>query len=68
MLNSILIKITETRKEKKISQHSMATQLNISQSYYNKLENGKIEISLKRALEVISIFEMDVIEFFHCVK
>lgn len=40
----------------------MASQLNISQSHYNKIENGKTELYVKTLLKIADILEIDKIE------
>lgn len=62
MLHNILTKITAKRLEKKFSQSYMASCLNISQSYYNKLENGKNEMSIRTMLRIIEILNIDIAE------
>ncbi len=46
----------------------MASCLNISQSYYNKLENGKNEMSIKTMSEILEILEIDIAELFGSKK
>ena len=65
MLHYILSKITAKRLEKNFSQRYMASCLNISQSYYNKLENGKNEMSIKTMFEIIEILEINLTELFN---
>ena len=64
MLESLLIKITVKRLEKKFSQNYMASQLNISQSFYNKIENGKTELSVKNLLKIAILLDIDKIEIY----
>jgi transcriptional regulator with XRE-family HTH domain len=45
--NRVCTKIKLLRLEKNFTQDYLAEQLNISQSYYAKIENGKKEISIK---------------------
>jgi transcriptional regulator with XRE-family HTH domain len=42
----------------------MAARLNISQSYYNKLENGKYEMSIKTMFEIFEILDIDITNLF----
>lgn len=42
----------------------MAVRLDISQSYYNKLENGKMEMSISMMFNILEILEMDIPELF----
>ena len=65
MLQAILIKIAVKRAEKKFTQNYMASQLGISQSYYNKIENGKKEITLKKIIEITTILNIDIQELFN---
>jgi transcriptional regulator with XRE-family HTH domain len=62
MLQDILTKINKKRLEKNFSQHYMASQLNISQSYYNKIESGKKALTVKRSLEIATILQIDITE------
>jgi transcriptional regulator with XRE-family HTH domain len=65
MVETILTKISIKRLEKKFSQDYMALRLNISQSYYNKIENGKKEITLKKIIEIATILNIDIPELFN---
>jgi len=64
MVETVLTKITVKRLEKKFSQHYMAHRLNISQSYYNKLENGKKDITLKQIILIAEILNIDTADLF----
>ena len=64
MQHTILTKITKKRLEKNFSQHYMASQLNISQSYYNKIENGKKELTISRILEIVKILNISITDIF----
>lgn len=64
MVEYILTKITIKRLEKNYSQHYIAQKLNISQSYYNKIENGKKEITLRQLLQITEILNIDNTELF----
>lgn len=63
MMHYILAKITAKRLEKRYSQEYMANCLKISQGYYNKLENGKIEMTIRTMFEIMEILEIDISEF-----
>ena len=65
MVETILTKISIKHLEKKFSQDYMALKLNISQSYYNKIENGKKEITLKKIIEIATILNIDMLELFN---
>lgn len=64
MMHYILSKITAKRLEKRYSQAYMAHCLKITQGYYNKLENGKIEMTVRTMFEIMEILEMDITELF----
>lgn len=42
----------DVREDNDLTQKDLATMLNTTESYYNRLENGKHEITLTRALEI----------------
>ena len=62
MMQPILTKINQKRLEKNYSQHYMASRLKISQSYYNKIENGKKTITLQHILQIAAILEIEITE------
>jgi transcriptional regulator with XRE-family HTH domain len=64
MMHYILSKITAKRLEKRYSQQYMADSLSITQGYYNKLENGKNEMSIQTLCRIMEILEMDISEIF----
>jgi transcriptional regulator with XRE-family HTH domain len=64
MLPYILTKILARRLENNFTQNYMASQLKISQGYYNKIENGKNEMSAKTMFEIMKILDMDVAGLF----
>lgn len=64
MVNRVHNKIRLIRIEKNLSQEYIATCLNISQSYYAKIENGKKEMSIKMFFDILNILEKDIISFF----
>lgn len=55
----MLTKIQTERIKKGYSQLYLASRLNISQSSYNKLENGKVEMTLSMLFKITSILELD---------
>lgn len=64
-----LVKIIRlARKEKNYSQEYVASKLNISQSYYGRIENGKANLDLKILDEILEILEIDYLEFFTKIK
>ena len=64
MVHRVHNKIRLIRIEKNLSQEYIATQLNISQSYYAKIENGKKEMSIKMFFDILNILGEDIISFF----
>ena len=62
MLHSVLTKIYQKRLDKKYSQQYMASQLNISQGYYHKLENGKKTLSLQHIIDIANILNIPITE------
>ncbi|WP_291136964.1 helix-turn-helix domain-containing protein [Flavobacterium sp. UBA7663] len=61
--NRVCTKIKILRLEKNFTQDYLAEQLNISQSYYAKIENGKKEMSIKMFFDVLKILEVDIVSF-----
>ena len=64
MKENILAKIIEKRLELNYSQKYMAARLNITQSYYSKIEKGKNKITLQTALEIAAILNLETSEPF----
>lgn len=60
--------IRSARIEKNYSQEYVASKLNISQSYYGRIENGKANLDLKILDEILEILEIDYLEFFTKIK
>lgn len=53
--------IAKVRKEKKISQHSLAEDLNISRATISSFENGSgIDIGLKKVLKIIDYLGLEL--------
>lgn len=52
-------KIREFRLKKNLSQEYMSTVLNISQPYYNKIENNKAKLTVDNMLAIANEFEVD---------
>lgn len=61
--NRVCTKIKILRLEKNFTQDYLAEQLNISQSYYAKIENGKKEMSIKMFFDVLKVLEVDIVSF-----
>jgi transcriptional regulator with XRE-family HTH domain len=68
MDNTINEKIRLLRLERSFSQEYVASQLELSQSYYGRIENGKRTISLDCLMKILSILDVDHITFFNDVN
>lgn len=68
MVEEVVKIIRLARKEKNYSQEYVASKLNISQSYYGRIENGKANLDLKILDEILEILEIDYLEFFTKIK
>lgn len=58
-------KIRLLRLEKNYSQEYVAAQLELSQSYYGRIENGKRTISVACLMKILSVFDVDYNTFFN---
>lgn len=63
-IEKILRKIRETRKQKGLSHESMAHELNMSASSYNKLERSETTLSLERLLKIKLILDLPFSDLF----
>jgi transcriptional regulator with XRE-family HTH domain len=63
-VEKILKKIRETRKNKGLSHESMAFELDISPSAYNKLEHSVTTLSLERFLKIAEILNIPLSDAF----
>ena len=63
-VEKILKKIREARKTKGFSHESMAFELDMSPSAYNKLEHSITTLSLERFLKISEILNMPITEAF----
>lgn len=61
-------KIRLLRLEKNYSQEYVAAQLELSQSYYGRIENGKRTISIDCLMKILSVLDVDHISFFKDVN
>lgn len=55
-------KLKIKRLEKNLSQEYMASVLNISQSYYNKIENNQAKLKVDNFIEIAKILDADITE------
>ena len=56
--DTISSKIKEKRKSKKFTQEEMSSILNITRTNYNHIENGNVEISLKKFIRICLILDI----------
>ena len=57
--------IIALRRSKGLTQKTMADRLNISESTYNRLENGEIDLAYQRHLvPIAAVFDLEVVELF----
>jgi transcriptional regulator with XRE-family HTH domain len=59
MVEKILIKIKKRRNELGYSQQYVSSQLNITQSSYNKIENGTTELSVAVLMKLCQILQLE---------
>lgn len=68
MVKEAIKLIRKMRIEKNYSQEYLASKLNISQSYYGRIENGKANLDLETLNEILVALEIDCIDFFAKIK
>lgn len=61
-------KIRSIRTQKKLSQASVAEQLDISTNAYSKIERGETTPSLERIQQIANIFQIDIIDLLNSDK
>lgn len=64
MTNYVLNKIRVNRIEKNYSQAYIASKLEISQSYYAKIERGKTDLTVARLIVIAAVLDMKPQDFF----
>lgn len=64
MVERVHIKIRLLRLKKNYSQEYMAYHLNISQSYYAKIENNKSDLTIAIFCKICKILDVDIVSFF----
>jgi transcriptional regulator with XRE-family HTH domain len=65
MSTTVSEKIRLLRLEKKYSQEYVAAQLELSQSYYGRIENGKRTISVDCLMKILTVLDVDYNTFFN---
>ena len=53
------------RKERSLTQTELAASIGIQQSDLCRMENGEYRVSLETLFKILSIFQINVAEFFH---
>jgi transcriptional regulator with XRE-family HTH domain len=64
LTSSIVSKIKEKRKLQGLSHESMAVELQISPSAYNKIERLETKLTVERLLQIQQILDVSLSEFF----
>jgi len=64
-VNKIGIKIRKLRENRGISQSRMATDLDMSQSYYCKIEKDDSKLSVNQLFEICEILSINPISIFN---
>ena len=68
MVPNILKSIRLARIERNHTQEFIATRLNLTQSYYAKIERGNAKLTLDLFFQLLEILELDYLEFFKQIK
>lgn len=68
MVPKILKSIRIARIERNHTQESIATKLNLTQSYYAKIEVGKAKLTIALFFKLLDILELDYVDFFKKIK
>lgn len=68
MEDLVLKTLRSIRIEKNYTQEYISLELNISQSYYGRIENGKADLNISNLYKILMILDTDYIDFFLQVK
>jgi transcriptional regulator with XRE-family HTH domain len=68
MKDLVLKTLRSLRIEKNYTQEDISIELNISQSYYGRIENGKADLNISNLYKILIILDTDYIDFFLQVK
>ncbi len=68
MVTVVLKSIRLARIERNRTQEFIATKLNLTQSYYAKIERGNAKLTLDLFLQLLDILEIDHMDFFKQIK
>jgi len=58
-------RIRSLRKDRELTQADLASRIGIQQSDLCRMENGEYKVSLETLFRILSVFEMNIAEFFH---
>jgi len=58
-------KIRSLRKDRSLTQADLAHRIGIQQSDLCRMENGEYKVSLETLFKILSIFEMNIADFFN---
>ncbi len=58
-------RIRALRKDRALTQADLAARVGIQQSDLCRMENGEYKVSLEALFKILSIFEMNIADFFH---
>lgn len=61
-MEKVLNKISSLRKKKGVSHEAMATNMNLSQAAYSKIEKGETKLSLERLYQIAEVLDTNVQE------
>src|SRR5215471_19752492 len=58
-------RIRTLRKDRDLTQADLAARIGIQQSDLCRMENGEYKVSLETLFKILSIFQINIAEFFH---
>lgn len=64
----VLDAIRLARFKKRLKQEEVAVKLNVTQSFYSKIENGQSELTLSLFEQLVHILEIDCIGIVHEIR
>lgn len=64
----VLDAIRLARFKKRLKQEEVAVKLNVTQSYYSKIENGQSELTLSLFEQLVLILEIDCVSLIKEIK
>ena len=58
-------RIRTLRRDRNLTQAELSNRIGIQQSDLCRMENGEYKVSLETLFRILSVFEMNIAEFFH---